>query len=135
MPAEVLADAGYCNEADLAAMEARGIRGHVALGQEGWKYAAIDRDRRPATHWMGVTPGDAARPGALYAAAEVVGGSAKRMDQGSSRVPSVPCAGPERVQGEWSLVCLALNIRRMSGLRGRARHPEIAALHEYPKNP
>ena len=29
MPAEVLADAGYCNEANLAALEARGIRGHV----------------------------------------------------------------------------------------------------------
>ena len=46
MPAEVLADAGYCNEADLAALEARGIRGHVALGREGRKHAAIDRDRR-----------------------------------------------------------------------------------------
>ena len=53
MPAEVLADAGYCNEADLAALEARGIRGHVALGREGRKHAAIDRDRRPATHRMG----------------------------------------------------------------------------------
>ena len=46
MPAEVLADAGYCNEADLAALEARGIRGHVARGREGRKHAAIDRDRR-----------------------------------------------------------------------------------------
>ena len=33
VPAEVLADAGYCNEADLAALEARGIRGHVVLGR------------------------------------------------------------------------------------------------------
>ena len=53
MPAEVLADAGYCNEAGLAALEARGIRGHVALGREGRKHAAINRDRRPATHRMG----------------------------------------------------------------------------------
>ena len=32
-PQVVLADAGYCNEADLAALEQRGIAGHVARGQ------------------------------------------------------------------------------------------------------
>ena len=63
MSAEVLAEAGYCNEADLAALESRGIRGHVALSREGRKHAANDRDRRPATHWLGGTPGDAAKAG------------------------------------------------------------------------
>ena len=41
------------NEADLAELEARNIRGHVALGREGRKHAAVDRDRRPATYRMG----------------------------------------------------------------------------------
>ena len=34
-PEVVLADAGYCNEADLVELEERGIDGHVALGREG----------------------------------------------------------------------------------------------------
>ena len=33
--ATVLADAGYCNEADLGRLEERGVDGHVALGREG----------------------------------------------------------------------------------------------------
>ena len=89
MSAEVLAEAGYCNEADLAALESRGIRGHVALSREGRKHAANDRDRRPATHWLGEHLAMPQRPGRLRRA-EVVVGSAEGMDRGSSRVPSVP---------------------------------------------
>jgi hypothetical protein len=33
-PGEVLADAGYCSEANLVELERRGIRGYVALGRE-----------------------------------------------------------------------------------------------------
>ena len=52
-PEVVLADAGYCNEADLAALEQRGIDAHIALGREGKEQAAIDPQRRAATHRMG----------------------------------------------------------------------------------
>ena len=34
-PETVLADAGYCNERDLSALETRGIDGYVAPGREG----------------------------------------------------------------------------------------------------
>ena len=34
-PETVLADAGYCNEDDLEALEARGVDGYVALGRDG----------------------------------------------------------------------------------------------------
>ena len=40
-PETVLADAGYCNEDDLEALEARGVDGYVALGREG----AVARSR------------------------------------------------------------------------------------------
>lgn len=56
MPEEVLADAGYCNEADLAALEAWNIRGRLALGREDRKNAAVDRNRRPVTHRMAEHP-------------------------------------------------------------------------------
>ena len=48
----ILADAGYCNEEELAGLEERGIMAHVALGREGRKLAEIDGERRPATRWM-----------------------------------------------------------------------------------
>ena len=52
-PEVVLADAGYCNEADLVALEERGIDGHVALGREGKARVAVDPHIRPATYRMG----------------------------------------------------------------------------------
>ena len=45
-PEVVLADAGYCNEADLVELEERGIDGHVALGREGKTQAAVRDIRR-----------------------------------------------------------------------------------------
>ena len=110
-----LADAGYCNEADLAALEARGIRGHVALGREGRKHAAIDRDRRPATHRMEehlATPQGRAAYAERKGLSETPNGWIKEV-LGFRRFH---VWGQKKVQGEWSLVCLALNIRRMSGL-------------------
>ena len=47
-PAMVLADAGYCNEADLAALEARGIDGYVALGREGKRRVGTVGGKHPA---------------------------------------------------------------------------------------
>ena len=52
-PERVLQDAGCCNEANLAELETRKARGHVATGREGRKHTAADRDRRPATHRLG----------------------------------------------------------------------------------
>ena len=47
-PASALADAMYCNEADLAEMESRGVDACVAAGREG-KAAARNAERHPAT--------------------------------------------------------------------------------------
>ena len=52
-PEVILADAGYCNEADLVALEERGIDGYVALGREGKARVAVDPHSRAATHRMG----------------------------------------------------------------------------------
>ena len=52
-PGAVLADAGYCNEEDLATLEERGIDGYVALGREGKERVDVDSETLPATHRMG----------------------------------------------------------------------------------
>ena len=53
-PEPVLADAGYCSEANLTALEARKIEGYVAVGREGKKQVDIDSTKRPATSRMQV---------------------------------------------------------------------------------
>ncbi len=47
-PETVLADAGYCNKADLASLEERGVDAYVALGREGNKAVAVNAKAHPA---------------------------------------------------------------------------------------
>ena len=115
MPGEVLADAGYCNEADLVELETRDIRGHVAFGREGRKHATVDRDRRPATHRMGehlaTQKGRAACADRKWLSEAPNGWIKEALGFRRSSV-----RGQKQVQGEWSLVCLARNLRRMATL-------------------
>ena len=114
-PATVLADAGYCNEADLVTLEARGVDGHVALGREGRRDVAVDAAKCPAT----------ARMAAKLATAEGRAQYARR--KWLSEAPNgwikevlgfrrFSLRGLDKVRGEWDLVCLALNIKRLQGL-------------------
>ena len=47
-PAQVLADANYCNERDLEELEARDIDGYVAVGREGKAAVKVDPKKHPA---------------------------------------------------------------------------------------
>ena len=114
-PEEVLADAGYCREEDLLALEERGIAGYVALGREGKERAAVDPARRPATHRMGqklMTPAGRTRYARRKWLSEAPNGWIKEV-LGFRRFSF---RGLEKVQAEWELVCLALNIRGMGAL-------------------
>ena len=46
-PETLLADAGYCNEADLACLEERGVDAYVALGRESNKAVAVNAKAHP----------------------------------------------------------------------------------------
>ena len=114
-PEVVLADAGYCNEADLVALEERGIDGYVALGREGKARVAVDPHTRAATHRMGEKLARA-KGKAQYA-------KRKWMSEGPNGwVKEVlgfrrfSLRGLDKVRGEWHLVCLALNIRRLAAM-------------------
>ena len=114
-PEEVLADAGYCSEGDLLALEERGIAGYVALGREGKERAAVDPARRPATHRMGqklMTPAGRTR----YARRKWLSEAPNGWIKGVLGFRRFSFRGLEKVQAEWDLVCLALNIRRMGAL-------------------
>ena len=114
-PQVVLADAGYCNEADLAALEQRGIAGHVALGREGKAQAAAQARTRPATHCMGEKlASDEGR--AQYAKRKWIPAAPNGWSKEVPGFRRFSLCGVEKVRGEWHLLCLALNIKRLREL-------------------
>ena len=114
-PEVVLADAGYCNEADLVELEERGIDGHVALGREGKTQAALDPHTRPATHRMSEKL--AAPQGRVqYAKRKWLSEAPNAWIKEVLGFRRFSLRGLDKVRGEWDLVCLALNIKRLGAL-------------------
>ena len=114
-PRQVLADAGYCNEADLQALEARGVDGYVALGREGKRAIEVNPGKYPARSRM------------RKKLASLAGQVEYRRRKWIAEAPhgwikqqlgfrQFSLRGLRSVKGEWDLVCLALNIKRMSAL-------------------
>ena len=115
-PGEVLADAGYGNEQDLRELEKRGVDGYVALGREGKAPAKVDPEEHPAR----------ARMAAKLATETGRRRYARRKWQAEAPIGWIKEAlgfrrfsfrGLEKVQAEWTLVCLALNIKRLHTLQ------------------
>ena len=112
---EVLADAGFCNERDLAELEKRGIDGYVATGREGRKAVRKSAASKPATRRMAeklATPEGRKRYARRKWLSEAPNGWIKEA-MGFRRFS---VRGLAKVRGEWDLVCLALNLRRMKTL-------------------
>jgi len=108
----LLADAGYKSEANLQALEDAGIDAYVALGRKERLPKDVAPDK-PATRRMARkvrTKRGRTRYKKRKAIAELPFGWIKNVlgfRQFSLR-------GFDKVDGEWSLVCLATNLRRMS---------------------
>ena len=114
-PEVVLADAGYCNEADLVALEERGIDGYVALGREGKARVAVDPHTRAATHRMGEKLARA-KGKAQYAKRKWTSEGPNGWVKEVLGFRRFSLRGLDKVRGEWHLVCLALNIRRLAAM-------------------
>jgi len=113
LPQRVLGDSGFRGEASFVKLEEhKGMEGLVALGREGKKQAASNPKEYPATVRMAERLGS--KEGQAHyrrrkAIVEPVFGWIKHVmgfRQFSFR-------GIEKVDGEWGLVCLAVNLRRM----------------------
>lgn len=115
LPQVVLADAGYRSEENLKELEASQIDAYVALGREGKKATVKNEEKSPATQRMKQkleTEEGRKRYSKRKSIVEPVNGWIKSVlgfRQFSLR-------GLQKVSGEWTLVCLALNLRRMSPL-------------------
>jgi transposase len=118
LPERVVSDAGYRSEEGFLALEDKGIEGLIALGREGKKQGTIDAKVYPASARM------AERLGTLEGKAhyrrrkaivEPVFGWIKHVlgfRQFSLR-------GLTKALGEWNLVCLAVDLRRMWALQAK----------------
>jgi transposase len=109
-PGTVVADAGFRDEATFEDLERRGIPAYVSLGREG-KTANAASPAQPATNRMAArlaTDEGRARYRRRKAIVEPVFGWIKHVL--GFRCFSV--RGLAKVAGEWSLVCLAVNVKR-----------------------
>ena len=118
-PAMVLADAGYCNEADLAKLQALGVDGHVALGREGRRALEVDAEKHPAKAAMAKKLATEAGR-AQYAQRKWLAEAPIGWIKEALGFRRFSVRGLNKVQGEWDLVCLALNVKRMQGLQATA---------------
>lgn len=115
-PRTVLADAGYCNEADLGKLEALGVDGYVALGREGRHEVAVDAEKHPCkARMVEKLATEAGR--AQYAERKWLSEAPLGWIKEALGFRRFSVRGLQKVRGEWDLVCLALNIKRMRGLQ------------------
>jgi transposase len=116
VPTQLLADAGYRSEKNLKDLVASGVDAVVALGREGKRGAEIDASKSPHTAAMAAklqsNEGKAAYRRRKWIAEPPNGWikSVLGFRQFSLR-------GLHRVQAEFKLVCLALNLRRMGSMK------------------
>jgi transposase len=116
LPQRVLADSGYRSEQAFAVLEEKGVEALVALGREGKDRTAIDPGHYPATARMAerlATPEGQARYRRRKVIPEPVFGWIKHV----MGFRQFSLRGLTKVTGEWSLVCLAVNVRRMWALQ------------------
>lgn len=112
MPKRVLADAGYENERGLQQLEDLGIDGYVSIGREGKTVRAPGADCPSSQAMLKklTTKRGRARYRRRKGLVEPVFGWVKRV----LGFRAFSLRGLRKVAGEWSLVCLALNLRRMA---------------------
>jgi transposase len=111
-PKNVLADAGYKNENDFAELAAMKINAFIAVGREG-KDQAPPKKEQPLTAAMRAklkTSKGREHYRRRKHIVEPVFGWVKRV----LGFGAFSLRGLRKVGGEWSLVCLALNLRRMA---------------------
>jgi transposase len=117
LPQRVLADSGYRSEQAFVALEQMGVEALVALGREGKNRTAIDRERYPASARMAERLASAEGQG-HYRRRKVIPEPVFGWIKHIIGFRQFSFRGLTKVSGEWNLVCLAINVRRMRVLQG-----------------
>jgi transposase len=116
LPERVLADSGYRSEQAFSALEQTGVEALVALGREGKNRVAIDPERYPASARMAERL--ASTEGQKhYRRRKVIPEPVFGWIKHVMGFRQFSLRGLTKVAGEWNLVCLAVNVRRMWALQ------------------
>ncbi len=110
-PPRALADAGYKSEESFRALEEMGVDAHVALGKG--ETGAREVTAGPATRRMH-RKRRTKRGRELYKRRKSIVEAPFGWIKSVLGFRTFSMRGIEKVTGEWNLVCLALNLRRMS---------------------
>jgi transposase len=116
LPEQALADTGYKSEAVFEALAGNGCDLVVALGREGKRALHFDPERSPRTAAMAVKLQSAAGR-AAYRRRKWIAEPPNGWIKNVLGFRQFSLRGLHRVQAEWKLVCLALNLRRMAAMQ------------------
>lgn len=111
-PERALADSGYKSEENFLTMEDLGIDAHVALGK-GEAEPTAANNAGPATSRM-LRKRQTKRSRKLYKRRKVIVEPVFGWLKSVMGFRSFSLRGLRNVEGEWSLACLALNLKRMA---------------------
>ncbi len=111
-PEKVLADSGYKSEANFAELEQREIDAYVPLGREGKSTRKIDPEKVATQNMQRKMKTKRGRR--RYAARKHIVEPPFGWIKHCLGFRSFSLRGLAKVSGEWSLVCLALNLKRMN---------------------
>lgn len=111
-PKRVLADTGYKSEEGFGKLEGLGVEAHVALGK-GESEGTAGKKAGPATRRM-ERRRKTKRSQALYRRRKVIAEPPFGWIKSVMRFREFLMRGLTNVQGEWNLVCLALNMKRLA---------------------
>ena len=115
-PKQTLADAGYRSEENFQALAGSGTDLVVAMGREGKRCAEVDAKKHPHTAAMAAKlQTDAGKT--AYRKRKWIAEPPNGWIKSVLGFRQFCLRGLHRVQAEFKLVCLALNLRRMGSLR------------------
>lgn len=115
LPVQVLADAGYRSEANFEQLENKNINGVIALGREGKKEAAEISESNQATLRMKEKL-KSEEGAAAYRRRKVIVEPVFGWIKSVLGFRQFSFRGLKKTTAEWHLVCLAVNLRRLSGI-------------------
>lgn len=115
-PRQALADTGYRSEQTFRELDGCGTELVVALGREGKRRLGFDRERNPHTAQM-ADKLDSEAGKTAYRKRKWIAEPPNGWIKNVLGFRQFSLRGLERVKAEWKLVCMALNLRRMSTLR------------------
>jgi transposase len=112
-PRRALADAGYASEANMQSLERRGIDGYVAQGRGDGDPQRIPSSNR---HQAMARKLRTKRGSTVYRKRKHIAEPPFGWIKSVLGFRQFSVRGLAKVTGEWSLVCLAVNLRRLNGL-------------------